>query len=106
MGSSSCSGPLFPPGFEHVIPVHTKTEKERKRRRKMEKKRKLKREESDIQKADSSSPHRNKVSTIHIDDVIKMAETIGLTFNGPSSELRKRIGSILTEQKQNWAANC
>lgn len=30
LGSSSCSGPLFPPGFESEIPTHTKKEQEKK----------------------------------------------------------------------------
>lgn len=29
LGSSSCSGPLFPPGFEDSIPIQTKIEKEK-----------------------------------------------------------------------------
>nr|CCA66177.1 hypothetical protein [Beta vulgaris subsp. vulgaris] len=105
MGSSTCSGPLFPPGFEQAIPIQTRIEKERKRRRKMEIRSKLKSEKAGTQKAESSPPHRNNVSIIHIDDVIKMAETIGLTFKGPVAELRKRIESILAEQRQNWEAN-
>lgn len=105
LGSSSCSGPIFPPGFEHFVPVHTRIEKERKRRKKMEKKRKLKREVSNAQKAESLSSPSKKVSSIHIDDVIKMAESIGVTFNGSVSELKKRIVSILNEQTQNWEAN-
>ena len=105
MASSSCSGPIFPPGFEHVIPIQTRIEKERKRRKKMEKKRRLKKEELNIQKSESLSPARERTGTIHIDEVIKMAEIIGLTFNGPVSELKKRIGTILNEQMQNWVAN-
>lgn len=71
----------------------------------MEKKRRLKKEELNIQKSESLSPARERTGTIHIDEVIKMAEIIGLTFNGPVSELKKRIGTILNEQMQNWVAN-
>lgn len=42
LGSSSCSGPLFPPGFEDRIPNHTKLAQVQKRKKKIEKKRKLK----------------------------------------------------------------
>ena len=104
MGSSSCSGPLFPPGFEQTIPIHIRIEKEKKRRRKMEKS-KMKKEVAETQKAGSCSLHSYNASIIHIDDVIKMAKTIGLTFNGPVAELRKRIELVLAEQRQNWVAN-
>lgn len=71
----------------------------------MKKKRKLTKQVLDNQMAEPYSPSRNKVNTIHIDHVIKMAGSIGLTFNGTVSELRKRIGSILNAQMQNWEAN-
>lgn len=40
MDSSSCSGPIFPPGFENNIPPHTKLAQLRKRKKKLEKKKK------------------------------------------------------------------
>lgn len=41
LGSSSCSGPLFPPGFEDCIPNHTKEVEQEKRWKKMGKKKKI-----------------------------------------------------------------
>lgn len=35
IGSSSCSGPLFPPGFEDQIPIHTKTTQIKKKKKKI-----------------------------------------------------------------------
>lgn len=104
LGSSSCSGPLFPPGFEDSIPTQTKIEKEKKRRRKMEKRNKMRNQMSENQIIATKSPPK-KSNSIHIDDVISMAESIGLTFNGTTGELRKRIGSVLTAQRLNWEAN-
>lgn len=46
LGSSSCSGPLFPPGFENTLPAQIKREREKKRKRKLEKKRSLKKSSS------------------------------------------------------------
>ena len=102
LGSSSCSGPLFPPGFEDNIPDHTKREQVKKRMRKLEKKRKLKEATSFSQSSCPSTPLIHLPKTIQVDDVIQMANKLGLSFNGPDTELKRRIGVILSNQKLNW----
>ena len=106
MGSSSSSGPLFPPGFEDTIPVETKLEKEEKRKKKLEKKLKLK--QSALNGNNCPPPFLPSHGTnnmIRVEDVINMANTLGLSFDGPTSELRSRIERILCNQKQNWENN-
>ena len=106
LGSSSGSGPLFPPGFEHTIPAQHKIEKERKRKKKLAKKRRLK-SLNHLNQATHSSPISDQgVKVIMVDDVIEMAEHMGLTFNGSEEELRKRIAVVLKDQKLNWETNC
>lgn len=39
---------------------------------------------------------------INADDIIEMADTLGLVFHGPISELRSRIELILHGQKHVW----
>ena len=105
LGSSSCSGPLFPPGFEDNIPNHTKEEQKKKRMRKLEKKRKLRQASSYAQSSCSPSSLMHLPNTIQINDVIQMANTLGLTFHGPHAELERRIGVILSNQRLNWESN-
>lgn len=105
-GSTSCSGPLFPPGFEDTIPAQHKFEKEQKRKKKMEKKRKLKQSSSSANNnTNSPDSHQTTTHIIRVDDVINMASQLGLFFDGPISELRSRIDRILRNQKQNWDCN-
>lgn len=107
-GSSSDSGPLFPPGFEDYIPAQEKLDKERKRKRKLEKKKKLKHFASNSQQATSpTSPisHHHIPNSIHVEDVISMASNMGLVFDGPEFELRKRIENVQKAQQLNWVSN-
>lgn len=70
----------------------------------MEKKNKMRNQVFENRSIESKSPHKT-VNTINIDDVITMAESIGLSFNGLIGELRRRIGSILIAHHHNWEAN-
>lgn len=105
IGSSSSSGPLFPPGFEDTIPIQTKIEKINRRKKKMEKKSKLQHSASMKHLMRIPATSNQPTNTIQIDDVIKMATDMGLVFNGPESVLRSRIGKVLLNQKLNWEAN-
>ena len=105
LGSSSCSGPLFPPGFEDRIPNHTKLAQERKRNRKMEKKKRLKLTSVISQPNQTSNPNQNVLNSIHTEDVINMANILGLSYDGPMEELKQRIDAILANQKQSWVAH-
>ena len=105
LGSSSCSGPLFPPGFEDRIPNHTKLIQTQKRKRKLEKKRKLRIMSNSNQASSAPSITNNGLKIIHPDDIIAMANILGLTYKGPISELKERIELILENQKQNWESN-
>ena len=100
---SSCSGPLFPPGFENTIPAHFKSIQVEKRRRKLEKKKKLKLLSSNAKPMNPSPMRDPKINMISTDDVIDMAKTLGLVFNGSSSELRSRIDKLLLGQHQDWS---
>lgn len=96
---------MFPPGFENSIPAHVRCEKERKRREKLEKKRKLK-EEASRKHAAAGKTSMISVNSIQVDDVIKMANDMGLSFKGPEAELKARIEEVLHNQRLNWEANC
>lgn len=100
--SNSCSGPLFPPGFEENIPAHFRTAQEEKRRKKMEKKKKIKGVSARSSTEQSQFQLNLEAGGINVDDVIEMADILGLVFNGPISELRSRIELILHGQKQVW----
>nr|CCA66179.1 hypothetical protein [Beta vulgaris subsp. vulgaris] len=105
LGSTSCSGPLFPPGFEESIPSQTKRDQEKRRKRKLERRNKMRKALTYVK---STSPKPSPIhlpKSIQIDDVIQMANTLGLSFDGPVEELERRIGVILTNQKLNWDAN-
>ena len=101
-GSSSCSGPIFPPGFEDKIPPHVKTAQEEKRRKKLEKKRKLRSIAASNKDNHMDYQFNLNAGGINADDIIEMADILGLSFNGPTSELRARIDLILHGQKQVW----
>lgn len=105
LGSSSCSGPLFPPGFEDRIPNHTKMVQVQKRKRKLEKKRKLRLMSKSNQASSAPSVANNGPKIIQPEDIIAMANILGLTYNGPISELKEKIEMILENQKQNWETN-
>lgn len=105
IGSSTCSGPLFPPGFEDQIPIHTKATQIKKRKRKMEKKKRLKLIASRNKETSPMHTSSNCFNSIEPDDVITMAKALGLSYKGPISELKEKIEAILNTQKQNWEAN-
>lgn len=100
MGSSSSSGPLFPPGFEDRVPAHVKIAQAEKREKKLEKKKKLKLH-SKNKKAQDPFPNQN-FGSITVDDIIDLSGMIGLSFDGHTSELRRRIQAILQGQVQVW----
>lgn len=103
LGSSSGSRPLFPPGFEKYIPAHHKIQKEKKREKKLEKKRKLRKalfNTNQIIPTVQINPQG-----IQAEDVIHMARILGLSYNGPTSELKNRIEVVLNNQRQNWVDN-
>lgn len=102
LGSSSNSGPAFPPGFEHNVPLHAKVAQERKRNKKLEKKRKLKLAASSSTPLSQEKKNDPPSWPIKVADVIDMAKTLGLSFNGPESELKCRIRKILHGQFQDW----
>ena len=105
IGSSSESGPIFPPGFEDRIPNHTKQAQLRKRQKKLEKKKK---KMSTLISSPGSQVERghkpnSNVAPISVNDIIDMADMLGLFFEGSKDELRRRIQSILKAQMQDWA---
>lgn len=89
VGSSSSSGPIFPPGFEDRIPPHVKLAQVEKREKRLEKKKKLK-SQSRMKKAQDSSAKQN-FGAITVDDVIDLSSMLGLSFDGHINELRRRI---------------
>lgn len=104
-GSSSCSGPLFPPGFEDSIPTQIKTAQEEKRRKRQEKKKKLKSFPASLIKVDRQSPLTKGPDSITAEDIMDWARILGLTFKGPQTELKKRIEKILLGQKHDWESH-
>lgn len=102
MGTSSYLGPLFPHGFEDNIPTHFKTAQEEKRRKKLEKKKKLKLLAANIRNPPTPSQAGDIGFFICVDDIIEMAGTLAITFNGLTSELRIRIEKVLLGQKHDW----
>lgn len=103
--SSSSSGPLFPPGFEKFIPNHIKSAQIEKRKRRLEKKMKMKLASSIPKPSQPPPTNLHLPNSIQADDVINMANTLGLVYEGPMSELRERIDAILANQKQSWSAH-
>lgn len=105
--STTTSGPLFPPGFENLIPIpikkaHTK------------KKQKQKKQETpslNPNQMNSSAPpdhpntHTKGQLKITPSVILKFADEIGLEFNGPRSELEYRINRILSRQNSEWSPN-
>lgn len=68
----------------------------------MEKRRKLKRIPDSNKNVQPDYQLNFDAGGISADDIIAMADTLGLIFNGPISELRTRIEMILHGQKQVW----
>lgn len=85
---------LFPLGFEESIPAHLKSVHEEKRR-KLEKKKKLKLLFTCCKALPPSSHEHSGNDALNTDDIIEMACTLGLSFNGTKSELRHRTEKIL-----------
>lgn len=104
LGSSSESSPLFLPVFENNIPNQTQLAQLEKRKKKQEKeKKRLKLIAAMDQYMGSEDQPVHSLGSIKVDDIIEMADSLGLTFSGPKSELRKRIQSILVgHQDQEW----
>ena len=105
MDSSTCSGPIFPPGFEDNIPPPIKLAQLRKRKKKLEKKRKHRITSSSGLKIVPSVNQVCNMGSVMVEDIIKMADLLGLSFNGPTDELRHRIQLILKGQEKDWAAH-
>ena len=114
--SSSWSGPLFPPGFEDFIPLSKRCAASKKQAKKKLKKRSKKPPSSSHLKSLPSSPkspsiqnspknHEINIAKITPSDVMELASKIGLTFNGPKSDLMARIDLILSNQKKEWEKN-
>lgn len=80
LGLSSKSGPFFLPGLEKNIPTQTKLAQMRKRKKKLEKK-KLKLIGAMDQSRDSDDQPMHTLGTNKVDDIIEMADIMGLTFN-------------------------
>ena len=110
--SSSISGPLFPPGFEDTIPPNLKNAHKLRRLMKTKKKA-IKRKTTQSHPLlpnppPLSIPNPTEASKpsimISSQEIIDMANTIGLKYEGEPSELRARIDRILAKQKQDWDA--
>ena len=101
--STSLTGPLFPPGFEDKIPNHIKIIQERKRNKKLQKKKRL-RSSSAYGRSSSKSLNTKEVltTTIQVEDVIGMANLLGLTFDGPAEVFKERVAAILSGQQKDW----
>ena len=101
MTTSSCSGPLFPPGFEDKIPTQLKMAQMNKRRKKLDKKKRLKLLSQNC--SQPSSPTSSKCfGAISVDSILEMANILGLSYEGSPCELRKRIQDILQGQLHEW----
>ena len=105
LGSSSGSGPLFPPGFEDTIPSQIKIAQLRRRKKKLEKKRKLMMSAVIDQANEVTNQTRFSMGSVSVEDIVEMAGLLGLSFSGPRSELRSRIQAILNGQFQEWSNN-
>lgn len=111
--SSSCStssGPQFPPGFEESIPLPLKMAHEMRRQKKLKKKIKRKKQIEFPQSKASQAPLPTPVMhqgafLIDADDVLQMGKTLGVSFRGDESELKRRIENILISQQSNWNQN-
>lgn len=105
LGSSNCSGPLFPPGFEHNVTPNSKIAQVKKRQKKLEKKMKLRlaaNKSANTPKPPLPSSSSPQVRIINMDDIVEMANRLGLSFNGSQNELRQRIQGILQGQTHDW----
>lgn len=68
----------------------------------MEKKRKLKLAASANAQALQEKSSDSRSWSIKVDDVLEMANVLGLSFDGSEADLRGRINKILKEQYQAW----
>lgn len=71
----------------------------------MEKKRRLKLNSKCNQAGTCTFKDDKGPINIQPEDVVTMAHALGLSYNGPISELMEKIEAILATQKQNWDAN-
>lgn len=94
ISSTSISGPLFPPGFENLIPSPTKKAFTKKREKKHQKKK-------EKTKSKSSPPLLPSTRQFPISalEVLQFADEVGLMFDGPRYELENRIKQILSRHK-------
>ena len=95
--SSLSSGPMFPPGFESMIPSEAKIRHAQKRIKKLQKRKKRK------LPSHSSTP----LSSINItaENVISLASELGLKIDGPTSCIENLISAILKSQYADWEAS-
>lgn len=98
--SSLSSGPMFPPGFENIIPTEAKRRHAQKRIRKLQKKNKKK-----PKMLTSTPPSQPSPLTITTQDVLKLASDLGLRVEGPLSCIENLISAILKRQQEDWDAS-
>nr|CCA66152.1 hypothetical protein [Beta vulgaris subsp. vulgaris] len=102
--SSSLSGPMYPPGFENLIPVSTKTAHEKKRSRKLLKK-KLKLIDPKLPRPKSPQPNASTNFSLEISSssTLAIAKKLDFQFQGSEHQLEEHIERILQNQKINWS---